>query len=97
MSTEPKLTSSGLYVCEIGQAGLKICCWGRRTPIQTEVYELWDLLNILNAGADFVVGREPGSRWADWNKALPMVKGEERPADVSGMRGSRLRKPSWDQ
>ena len=33
---------------------------GTATPIQTEVYELWDLLRILNAGADFVVGRELG-------------------------------------
>ena len=54
---------------------------GTATPIQTEVRELWDLLRILNAGADFVLGREPFGRWPDWEKALPVVKGEETPAD----------------
>jgi len=28
---------------------------GTATPIQTEVSELWDLMRILNAGADFVL------------------------------------------
>ena len=54
---------------------------GTATPIQTEVYELWDLLRILNAGADFVLGREYFGLWADWEKALPIVKGDETPAD----------------
>jgi superfamily II DNA or RNA helicase len=54
---------------------------GTATPIQTEVYELWDLLRILNEGADFVVGREPFARWPDWEKALPVVKGDEMPPD----------------
>lgn len=54
---------------------------GTATPIQTEVYELWDLLRILNAGADFVLGQELFGRWADWEKALPLVKGDETPAD----------------
>ena len=30
---------------------------GTATPIQTEVRELWDLMQILNAGADFVFGK----------------------------------------
>ena len=50
---------------------------GTATPIQTQVRELWDLLGILNAGADFVLGREPFARWLGWEKALPVVKGEE--------------------
>jgi superfamily II DNA or RNA helicase len=54
---------------------------GTATPIQTEVYEIWDLLRILNSGADFVVGRELFARWPDWEKALPVVKGDETPAD----------------
>jgi DNA-binding Lrp family transcriptional regulator len=54
---------------------------GTATPIQTEVYELWDLLRILNAGADFVLGRELFGLWADWERALPVVKGDEIPAD----------------
>ncbi len=54
---------------------------GTATPIQTDVHELWDLLSILNAGADFVLGREPFSLWEDWVKALPVVKGDEIPVD----------------
>ena len=54
---------------------------GTATPIQTEVSELWDLLRILNAGADFVLGRESFRHWADWERALPVVKGDEIPAD----------------
>lgn len=54
---------------------------GTATPIQTQVYELWDLLRILNSGADFVLGREPFSPWSDWVRALPIVKGEEVPPD----------------
>jgi hypothetical protein len=38
---------------------------GTATPIQTEVCELWDLMRILNAGADFVLGREALSNWAN--------------------------------
>jgi len=54
---------------------------GTATPIQTEVSELWDLMRILNAGADFVLGREMLSHWVDWHKALPVVKGVEMPVD----------------
>ena len=48
---------------------------GTATPIQTEVSELWDLLHILNRGAEFVLGRF--SNWSDCNQALPIVKGEQ--------------------
>lgn len=54
---------------------------GTATPIQTEVRELWDLLQILSSGADFVLGREPFAKWPDWEKALPAVKGDEIPAN----------------
>jgi len=54
---------------------------GTATPIQTEVHELWDLLRIINAGADFVLGREFYSRWANYEKALPVVKGDETPLE----------------
>lgn len=54
---------------------------GTATPIQTEVHELWDLLRILNSGADFVLGLEVFSRWADVERALPVVKGDESPRD----------------
>lgn len=55
---------------------------GTATPIQTDVSELWDLMSILNAGADFVLGREPFARWSDWEQALPIVKGAETPTDT---------------
>jgi superfamily II DNA or RNA helicase len=51
------------------------------TPIQTEIHELWDLMRILNSGADFVLGRETLSNWVDWQKSLPLVKGDEIPVD----------------
>jgi superfamily II DNA or RNA helicase len=54
---------------------------GTATPIQTEVSELWDLMRILNGGADFVLGRELFSNWADFRKALPVVKGDLIPQD----------------
>jgi superfamily II DNA or RNA helicase len=54
---------------------------GTGTPIQTEVYELWDLIRVLNGGVDFVLGREMFGRWPDWEKSLPLVKGEETPVD----------------
>ena len=54
---------------------------GTATPIQTEVRELWDLLWVLNTGAEFVLGREVFGRWADFERALPLVKGEASPPD----------------
>ena len=51
------------------------------TPIQTEVHELWDLMRIINAGADFVLGRELYSPWVGHEKALPVVKGDETPLE----------------
>jgi len=54
---------------------------GTATPIQTEVHEVWDLLRILNSGADFVLGRELFGRWVDWEKSLPIVKGDQLPND----------------
>ena len=54
---------------------------GTATPIQTEVSELWDLLRILNAGAEFVLGREATSLWVNLQRSLPVVKGDEIPLD----------------
>ena len=54
---------------------------GTATPIQTEVYELWDLLRILNSGSDFVLGRQLFGRWSDFERSLPIVKGTETPAE----------------
>ncbi len=49
---------------------------GTATPIQTDVEELWDLLDILNKGADHVMGRF-GSHWLQCRSALPVVTGEK--------------------
>lgn len=54
---------------------------GTATPIQTEVHELWDLMKVLNEGADFVLGRPFASVWDNWERALPYVKGEQVPAN----------------
>jgi hypothetical protein len=53
---------------------------GTATPIQTQVSEVWDLMSILNSGIDFVLGRAL-SNWADWRRAVPVVRGGESPTD----------------
>lgn len=68
------------FMLEIGRRTRHLLL-GTATPIQTEVHELWDLLRILNTGADFVLGREIFGRWSDFEKALPVVKGEGNPPD----------------
>lgn len=49
---------------------------GTATPIQTNVRELWDLLSILNSGADFVLG-DYQSLWADFERAIPLITGKK--------------------
>ncbi len=51
---------------------------GTATPIQTDVKELWDLLGILNSGAEFVLG-DALSPWRDHEWAIPMVTGTAQP------------------
>jgi DNA-binding Lrp family transcriptional regulator len=68
------------FMLKIGQR-TKNLLLGTATPIQTEVHELWDLMSILNSGVDFVLGRQFFGRWPDCAKSLPIVKGEETPAD----------------
>lgn len=50
---------------------------GTATPIQTDVRELWDLLEILGQGADHVLGRRAASGWRDPTRVLPLVTGEK--------------------
>ncbi len=52
---------------------------GTATPIQTEVSELWDLMHILNAGAEFVFGVDAFSQWKNFERALAVIKGDELP------------------
>lgn len=50
---------------------------GTATPIQTDVRELWDLLDILNSGAEFVLG-DSLSPWRNHEQAIPMVTGKSQ-------------------
>lgn len=50
---------------------------GTATPIQTNVRELWDLLGILNSGAEFVLG-DSLSPWRDHERAIPLVTGKSQ-------------------
>lgn len=50
---------------------------GTATPIQTNVRDLWDLLAILNSGAEFVLG-DSLSPWKDHEQAVPLVTGKDR-------------------
>jgi SNF2 family DNA or RNA helicase len=50
---------------------------GTATPIQTNVRELWDLLGILNCGADFVLG-DALSPWLHHELAIPLITGKNR-------------------
>lgn len=53
---------------------------GTATPIQTEVSELWDLLEILDSGVGFVLGCF--NQWANCEEALPYIKGEQTPSSA---------------
>ncbi len=55
---------------------------GTATPIQTNVRELWDILEILSAGADFVLG-DKLSPWRNFEQAIRLVAGKEQPSDTS--------------
>jgi SNF2 family DNA or RNA helicase len=77
-----KETSNNLlaFMLKIGDRTRNLLL-GTATPIQTDVSELWNLMRILNTGADFVLGRDFFGKWHDFDQALQMVKGEERPED----------------
>lgn len=53
---------------------------GTATPIQTSVEELWDLLEILNQGADHVMGRTL-STWKRCSAVLPILTQERNVTD----------------
>ncbi len=53
---------------------------GTATPIQTHVDELWELLKILNSGAEFVLG-DSLSPWLNAASAAAWVTGENTPSD----------------
>ncbi|MAO03348.1 MAG: DEAD/DEAH box helicase [Citromicrobium sp.] len=51
------------------------------TPIQTSVDDLWDLLTILNRGADFVLGNAY-SPWAKSESSVPILTGAQKVTHV---------------
>lgn len=53
---------------------------GTATPIQTSVEELWDLLEILNQGAEHVMGRDL-SPWRRSSTVLPILTRERNITD----------------
>lgn len=63
------------FMLQIGHRAKNVLL-GTATPIQTEIYELWDLLRILNAGAEFVLGRESQSVWKEWERTAPLITGQ---------------------
>jgi superfamily II DNA or RNA helicase len=50
---------------------------GTATPIQTDVQEIWDLMEVLGQGAEHVLGRHLASRWRSPNLVLPLITGEK--------------------
>lgn len=50
---------------------------GTATPIQTDTAELWDLLDVLNANGEFVMGKPQKSIWRSPEHALLLVTGKE--------------------
>lgn len=54
---------------------------GTATPIQTDVAELWDLLEILGQSADFVLGRAPTALWFRHQEVLPYITGSKAAED----------------
>lgn len=51
---------------------------GTATPIQTDVADLWDLMNVLSKGAEFVLGTQ-WSRWMKCKDAIPVITGQLMP------------------
>jgi len=49
---------------------------GTATPIQTHVEELWDLLKVLNSGANHVLGQWP-QWWQQTEVILPILIGQQ--------------------
>ncbi|WP_411902308.1 phospholipase D-like domain-containing anti-phage protein [Methylorubrum thiocyanatum] len=64
---------------------------GTATPIQTEVSDLWDLLDVLSRGADHVLGQH-ASWWRRVGDATALIKGEQRVSD-EGQGWGLLRNP----
>ena len=67
-----------LAFMKVAAANAKHVLLGTATPIQTSVSELWDLMGVLNQGADFVMGREYVSKWQNVAKIHPLITGHSQ-------------------
>ncbi len=71
---EPKANNLYIFMMKAAERAKHIIL-GTATPIPTHVEELWDLLTILNKGADHVLGRL-NSGWRQSAMCLPILTGE---------------------
>lgn len=62
------------------------------TPVQIHPVEVWDLLNLLAVGNEFVLGN-PHSRWRHVELAAPLITGRQALPDEIGEQWEWLRNP----
>lgn len=83
LTADAELNNLGAFLLRLG-ARTKSLLLATATPVQLHPIEAWDLLNILAAGNDAVLGND----WSEWRKparGLPVVMGDEAlPEDVYG-------------
>lgn len=72
-----------LFMAEIAKRSRHVLL-GTATPIQTHVGELWDLMNVLNAGARHVLGGPMNTDWMRVETARDLITGERMIADEAG-------------
>ena len=66
--------------CFRSDRGRRIFCWERRRPSRPRFMNC-GICSAFSTPAPTVLGRELFGRWPDWQRSLPVVKGEEIPAD----------------
>ena len=70
----------GAFMAEMANKSKNIIL-GTATPIQTDVSELWDLMEILSSNAEFVLGRENVTSWKATKEVLPLITGKSSARD----------------
>jgi hypothetical protein len=76
LTSRPELNHLGAFLTRIS-VRTKSMLLATATPVQLHPIEAWDLLSILGAGNDAVLGTD----WSEWRKpehCLPVVMGEAR-------------------
>lgn len=81
LGKDPKPGNLLRFMMDIA-ANSKNIILGTATPIQTDIVELWDLLEILNRGSQVVLG-DIASRWRRPEEAIPIISGELHVKDES--------------